>query len=74
MSETEVKLNQQRTYWADKARMQLDYVMLASLEGDEKLHKEVLDDLGTSLLCLWRFDRKLLKEKRVEFKESLKNE
>lgn len=57
--ERQEKINKQRNYWIDKARNQLDELFMASLEGDTVKHKSLVDDIATSTIILWRFDRKL---------------
>lgn len=71
MTEEEIRINKQRAYWQDKLRTQLDHLMFASQEGDEQLHRDILEDLGTSVLCLWRFDRRLTKTRKEQEAETL---
>lgn len=59
MTNEEIKVNKQRAYWMHKAEEQLQEVFMASLERDKLRHKELLDDLITSLIVMWRMDDKL---------------
>lgn len=71
MNEEQERINRQRAYWQNKMRIQLDHMMFASLDGDEQLHKDILEDFGTSVLCLWRFDKKLRISQKDEERELL---
>lgn len=53
------RIQKQRNYWMEKARMQMDAVCMASLDQDSTPHDSLVEDLNTSLICLWRFDGKL---------------
>lgn len=59
MTEEIARINEQRTYWQHKLRMQLTDLMFCSLEGDKKRHEMLMDDIETSIIILWRFDRRL---------------
>lgn len=58
-AEDEKDINKQRVYWQDKAHSQFMDILFASLEGDKEKHKRLMDDLGTSLTIIWRFDHRL---------------
>lgn len=65
MSEQE-RINKQRRYFMEKAHRQLDKVFLHSLDGEKVEHQLEIDDLATSMIIVWRFDRKLSVQREYE--------
>lgn len=53
------KLNSFRRKYHEKLQTLLDDIMMASLEQNNILHESLQEDLDTTLLILWRYDRKL---------------
>lgn len=56
---SEERINNQRQYWLEKIDNQVRELCMLSLDGNKKEHAKLLNDLGTSIVVLWRFDRKL---------------
>lgn len=54
------KINKHRTKFQDKARLQLEEVMMASLDGNKPAFDAAVHELATNLLILRRFDDKLI--------------
>lgn len=53
------KLNDTREYWHDKLRTQIDDLLFISLAGDQQKYKAQQDAIETTMIIIWRFDRKL---------------
>lgn len=53
------KIQSARNYWHDKLREQIDELMFLSLEGYSEDHEALMEAIETSMLIIWRFDRRL---------------
>ncbi len=60
------RLNEQRTYWQNKAHRQLDELFMSSLDQDHKGHTQLEQDLGTTQIIVWRLDQRLSTTKAEE--------
>jgi hypothetical protein len=59
MTNDELRINGQRTFWIDKLHQQAVELTIASLEKDQQQWDKLLVDIETTAIIIWRFDRKL---------------